>query len=280
MALPRTATTGTIRRASRPPLGLPELRFSNMHWGGGGGGGSAAVGNAAAAIAAGYANCVVVFRSLAQGQFGRFGAGPRRAAVAGEAALSLPYGLMSPAQSFAMRAQRLMHEFGIKQEAPPGRLPRLVLPRAAEPPRGHAREAAHGGVVRELPLDCRAFHLYDCLPRERRAAALILVPAEPRPRLAPEAGVPARRRPGLPAPGRRGFPQQPGLRDGKLQDPGTTTLRDGEGAPRRRGRGAELRELHGRRGDEPDRTRLLQAGRGERGPPVRGISGRPTGACR
>src|SRR5437660_951229 len=48
-------------------LGLPELRFSNMQWGGGGGGGSAAVGNAAAAVAAGYADCVVVFRALAQG---------------------------------------------------------------------------------------------------------------------------------------------------------------------------------------------------------------------
>ena len=57
-------------------LGLPELRFSNMQWGGGGGGGSAAVGNAAAAIAAGYADCVVVFRALAQGQFQRFGSAP------------------------------------------------------------------------------------------------------------------------------------------------------------------------------------------------------------
>ena len=57
-------------------LGLPALRFSNMNWGGGGGGGSAAVGNAAAAVACGMANCVVVFRALAQGQFQRFGAAP------------------------------------------------------------------------------------------------------------------------------------------------------------------------------------------------------------
>ena len=48
-------------------LGLPELRFSNMQWGGGGGGGSGAVANAAAAVATGIADCVVVFRSLAQG---------------------------------------------------------------------------------------------------------------------------------------------------------------------------------------------------------------------
>ena len=57
-------------------LGLPALRFSNMNWGGGGGGGSAAMGNAAAAVACGMANCVVVFRALAQGQFQRFGAAP------------------------------------------------------------------------------------------------------------------------------------------------------------------------------------------------------------
>ncbi len=69
-------------------LGIPELRFSNMQWGGGGGGGSAAVGNAAAAIAGGYADCVVVFRALAQGQFQRFGAAPPAATASGEAALT------------------------------------------------------------------------------------------------------------------------------------------------------------------------------------------------
>src|SRR5580765_4956833 len=94
-------------------LGIPELRFSNMQWGGGGGGGSAAVGNAAAAIAAGYAECVVVFRALAQGQFQRFGAAPPSATAAGEAALTFPYGLISPAQRFAMRVMRFMHDHGI-----------------------------------------------------------------------------------------------------------------------------------------------------------------------
>src|SRR4029434_3065830 len=57
-------------------LGLPALRFSNMQWGGGGGGGSAGGGNSDAAVACGIANCVVVFRALAQGQFQRFGAAP------------------------------------------------------------------------------------------------------------------------------------------------------------------------------------------------------------
>ena len=56
-----------------------------MFWGGGGGGVCGAVGNAAAAVATGMADCVVAFRSLAQGQFARYGRGTgaplRRAAT-------------------------------------------------------------------------------------------------------------------------------------------------------------------------------------------------------
>ena len=73
-------------------LGIDDLRFANMQWGGGGGGGSGAVGNAAAAIATGMAECVVVFRALAQGQFGRFGQGPQRNTISGDAAHTNPYG--------------------------------------------------------------------------------------------------------------------------------------------------------------------------------------------
>src|SRR5581483_6337576 len=54
-------------------LGTRRLSAATMQWGGGGGGCCAAVANAAASIVAGLADCVVVFRSLAQGQFGRFG---------------------------------------------------------------------------------------------------------------------------------------------------------------------------------------------------------------
>jgi hypothetical protein len=45
-------------------LGIPQIQFSNMHWGGGGGGMAGAVGNAAAAIVAGYAKHVVAFAPL------------------------------------------------------------------------------------------------------------------------------------------------------------------------------------------------------------------------
>src|SRR5437763_9032892 len=79
-------------------LGTHQLRFSNMQWGGGGGGGAGAMANAAAAIAGGLADCVVVYRALAQGQFGRFGQGARVNTISGDPALTAPYGQMSPAQ--------------------------------------------------------------------------------------------------------------------------------------------------------------------------------------
>ena len=60
--------------------------------------GLASYSNAAAAIAVGYADCVVVFRALAQGRFRRFGEAPPDAAVSGDATYLSPYGVLSPAQ--------------------------------------------------------------------------------------------------------------------------------------------------------------------------------------
>ena len=97
-------------------LGCKELTFSNMQWGGGGGGGSAAIAKACAAIYGGLADVVVVYRALAQGQFGRFGQGPRSNSVSGDMAHTLPYGLMSPAQMFAMKVVRFMHDYELRQE--------------------------------------------------------------------------------------------------------------------------------------------------------------------
>jgi acetyl-CoA acetyltransferase len=159
-------------------LGLPELRFSNMQWGGGGGGGSAAVGNAAAAVAAGMADCVVVFRALAQGQFQRFGAAAGGAVVAGEAALNAPYGVMSPAQRYAMRAMRFIHEHKIAPSAQRA----IALASYA-----HAQRNPRA-VMQGRPLTAEAYdasrwivepwRLFDCCLENDGAAALILVPAE------------------------------------------------------------------------------------------------------
>ncbi len=137
-------------------LGCRELTFSNMQWGGGGGGGSA----------------------LAQGQFGRFGAGARRERVSGDPALWLPYGLMSPAQMFAMRAQRLMHEHGIRQEAF-----RAVALASYQHAQKNPRAVMYGRPLTAEAYDAsrwivEPFHLYDCCLENDGAAALILVSAE------------------------------------------------------------------------------------------------------
>jgi acetyl-CoA acetyltransferase len=159
-------------------LGLPELRYSNMQWGGGGGGGSAAVGNAAAAIAAGLADCVVVFRALAQGQFQRFGAAPPAATASGEAALAFPYGLISPAQRFAMRVMRFMHEHGIRPEAQ-----RAIALASYHHAQSNPRAVMYGRPLSEAAYDAsrfivEPFRLYDCCLENDGAAALILVSSE------------------------------------------------------------------------------------------------------
>jgi acetyl-CoA acetyltransferase len=159
-------------------LGLPELRFSNMQWGGGGGGGSGAVGNAAAAVATGYADCVVVFRALAQGQFGRFGQGAQIPRISGRMAYTAPYGLMSPAQMFAMRAHRLFHERGVD----PATLKAVSLA-AYHHAQQNPRAVMYGRPLSSEDYDnsrwiVEPFHLFDCCQENDGAAALILVPAE------------------------------------------------------------------------------------------------------
>ena len=159
-------------------LGLPDLKFSNMFWGGGGGGGSGAIANACAAIVAGYADYVVVYRSLAQGQFGRFGQGQARGAVPGTAAFTAPYGLMSPAQTFAMRVRRFMHDHGVKQEA----LRSLSLASYYHAQR-NPRAVMHGRPLSEEDYDnsrwiVEPFHLFDCCMENDGAAAIVLTTPE------------------------------------------------------------------------------------------------------
>ena len=159
-------------------LGCRELRFANMQWGGGGGGGSAAIGNAAAAIASGMAECVVVFRALAQGQYGRFGQGAETSAVSGNLAHTVPYGLLSPAHMFVMKYRRFMHEHGVGQAA----LRAIALASYA-----HAQTNPRA-VMYGRPLDADSYdasrwivepwHLYDCCLENDGAAALVLVSAE------------------------------------------------------------------------------------------------------
>jgi acetyl-CoA acetyltransferase len=159
-------------------LGIPDLKFANMFWGGGGGGGSGAIGNAAAAILAGYAEHVVVFRALAQGEFGRFGQAPPMRTISGEFAYTMPYGLLSPAQMFAMRVRRFMHEHNVAQDA----LAAVALASYHHAQR-NPRAVMYGRPLTREAYDqsrwiVEPFRLYDCCLENDGGAAVILTRAD------------------------------------------------------------------------------------------------------
>lgn len=159
-------------------LGVPHLSFSNMFWGGGGGGGSGAVGNAAAAIVAGYSKYVVVYRGLAQGQFGRFGQGTSASGVSYPASYTVPYGIMSPAQTFAMRVRRFMHDHNLSQDP----LAAIALASYHHAQR-NPRAIMYGRPITREDYDnsrwiVEPFHLFDCCQENDGAAAVILTSAE------------------------------------------------------------------------------------------------------
>jgi acetyl-CoA acetyltransferase len=149
-----------------------------MQWGSGGGGAAASVGNAAAAVAAGYADCVVAYRGLAQGQFGRFGQGRSGGVISGDFAYTVAYGMMSPAQMYAMRSTRLFHEHGVS----PDTLKAVAL--AAY----HHAQTNPRAVMHDRPLTpegydearwiVEPFRLFDCCLENDGAAALIVMSAE------------------------------------------------------------------------------------------------------
>jgi acetyl-CoA acetyltransferase len=162
-------------------LGLRDLKFSNMFWGGGGGGVCGAVGNAAAAVAAGYADHVVVYRSLAQGKM-RFGAALGGVAsagrISGDLAYAVPYGVMSPAQTIALRTQRFMADHGLDQDV----LAAIALA-AYEHAQHNPRAVMYGRpLTREAYDESRwivePFHLFDCCQENDGAAAVIVTSSE------------------------------------------------------------------------------------------------------
>jgi acetyl-CoA acetyltransferase len=166
-------------------LGLPEVKFSNMHWGGGGGGGAAAIGNAAAAVAAGYANSVVVFRAIAQGQFRRLGQAlsqdfanfPENPNTPGHS-FAAPYGLFAPAHMFALRVRRFLYEHNVGPDA------QAAIALAAY---HHAQQNPHA-LTHGRPLNreqydgsrwiVEPFRLYDCCQESDGAAAVIVTTSE------------------------------------------------------------------------------------------------------
>jgi len=161
-------------------LGIKALDFTAQTWGGGGNGVASAVAIADAAVTAGYAKHVVVFRALAQGQFGRFGQGQYggAGAGAGSRAFEVPFGLMTPSHINALQTSRFMYEHGVSQDA----LAEVVLasyshaqrnPRALRYGKPLTREAYHASRWIAKP-----FHLYDCCPENDGAAAAVITTRE------------------------------------------------------------------------------------------------------
>jgi acetyl-CoA acetyltransferase len=159
-------------------LGVKQMRSATMQWGGGGGGCCAAVANGAAAIVAGLADCVVVYRGLAQGEYGRFGQSGGQATIAGDMAYQAPYGVLAPPQKFAMRVQRYLHEHGIQRPAL-----RAIALASYHHAQANPRAVMHGKPLDEARYDASRWiveplKLFDCCMENDGAAAIILVPAE------------------------------------------------------------------------------------------------------
>ena len=193
-------------------LGVGDLHFTAQTFGGGGNGVGAAVLLADAAITAGYAETVIVYRSLAQGQFERYGRPRRGRRAGGGGAYTAPYGLLSPAQICAMQTTRFMADHGVTQES----LAEIVLacyahaqrnPRAIRYGTPLTAEQYHSSRWITTP-----FHLYDCCPENDGAAAIVVTTAERAADLAkPPVGIIAAaqglsRRDGVAAFGERNFP--------------------------------------------------------------------------
>lgn len=159
-------------------LGLKEIRWASSTWVAGGNSVCTAVQHADAAVSAGYAKNVVVFRALAQGQFGRFGQAGSGVYLSGSLGFNGAYGILTPAQQCALRTARFMHDHKISQEA----LCDIAMacyanaqrnPRALRYGKPLTREMYHASRWIVTP-----FHLYDCCPENDGAAACIVTTAE------------------------------------------------------------------------------------------------------
>ncbi|MCP3983578.1 MAG: hypothetical protein GY723_04275 [bacterium] len=175
-------------------LGLPSLRFANMVWLPGGGGGCAAVGNAAMAVETGQAEVVVVYRSLCQGQFFRFGAAgrdptapvdpapptvkPAGSLMLASMGFAMPYGLLMAAAAYALPTRRHMHLYGTTTEQL-GMLAVTFREHASRNPR-----AVMGGRPMTLadhqasPMIADPHRLFDCCLESDGACAVVVTTEE------------------------------------------------------------------------------------------------------
>ena len=154
---------------------------------------------------------------------------------------------------------RFMHDHGIGPEAQ-----RAIALASYHHAQANPRAVMHGRPLTAEAYDdsrwiVEPFRLFDCCMENDGAAALVLVSAERARDLRQPPALPARRRAGLGVPqrGAAATTRRPTPRRASPRWRRTCTTMAGLG-PKDVRRGAELRELHRRRADEPGRARLLR----------------------
>jgi acetyl-CoA acetyltransferase len=172
-------------------LGLAELRHASMSWLPGGGGAGAAVASAAMAVEAGQADAVVVYRSLCQGQFHRFGQGPgqrradgrppglrrARTPLDAHAAFTMPFGMFSPPITYAMVMQRHMYRYGTTSEQM-GNVAVRFRDHATRNPRAVMSAPMSLADHQASRLVAEPFHLFDCCMENDGACAVVVTGAD------------------------------------------------------------------------------------------------------
>jgi acetyl-CoA acetyltransferase len=156
-------------------LAAPLMRHASIVWGGGGGGCSAAVMHAAMAVATGQCRYAVVYRSLCQGQYERYGQYRARPMWGSYVA---PFGLMSPGMMVALTYRRFMLETGVNEQhladvAMTARANAQVNPRAVMRDKPLTREAYFASRMVADP-----FRLFDCCLETDGACAVIVTTEE------------------------------------------------------------------------------------------------------
>ena len=158
-----------------PELGTKELRWSAAVWGGGGGGIAGAFGVAASAILTGQASAVVIFRALVEGASGRMSAAVMAHHLNDHL---LAAGVVSPAQTCAIRANRLFEYHGVPQQVVE-ELVRVSYHHGSRNPEAVSYgQAFDVEMLRNSRMIAEPFRLFDCSRENDGAGALLMVSAE------------------------------------------------------------------------------------------------------
>lgn len=158
-------------------MGIPNLRFFG-EIGYGGGGSHGTVVHAAMAVASGMADVVVCFRALnGQSRRGvRRGGGDGRMNY-GERSFGDPYGLLAPAQFYAILARRHMYEYGTTSEQF-GAVAVAQRRHASMNPRAQMREPITLADHQHSRMIADPFRLLDCCLQTDGGCAVVVTSAE------------------------------------------------------------------------------------------------------